>query len=268
MEFILKLHNMYYHVFNELSDPRSTNWLPVSSPLFCVAVIVIYVKFATNWGPRFMQSLEPFQLKRIIIVYNISQIILNLLLAYKIILCIRMYGYNLLCEPAKFENTPEALQEVSITRSYHLLKAYDLLDTVFHVLRKKDSHISFVHVYHHIGMYFATWVSVKFLPGGHFASMAFINVGVHTIMYTYFLITSITSDHKKYAWWKKYVTQLQMAQFLFNTIQLGLPLVSSKCEYPRWPLLLMVPQNMLMFLLFADFYNTAYIRPKKVSKSL
>lgn len=50
---------------------------------------------------------------------------------------------------------------------YFIMKVFDLLDTVFFVLRKKQSQISFLHVYHHAGMAFGTWVATKFLAGGH-----------------------------------------------------------------------------------------------------
>lgn len=64
----------------------------------------------------------------------------------------------------------DELFETQITRMvwlYFLIKLFDLLDTVFFVLRKKQQQISFLHVYHHTGMTFGTWVCTKFLPGGH-----------------------------------------------------------------------------------------------------
>lgn len=33
------------------------------------------------------------------------------------------------------------------------------------VLRKRDDHISFLHVYHHAGMCALAWGGVKYLPG-------------------------------------------------------------------------------------------------------
>jgi len=50
---------------------------------------------------------------------------------------------------------------------YFLLKLLDLVDTIFFVLRKKQNQVTFLHVYHHVGMAIATWVGVKYLPGGH-----------------------------------------------------------------------------------------------------
>jgi hypothetical protein len=36
---------------------------------------------------------------------------------------------------------------------------------VFFILRKKNSQVSFLHVYHHAGVFFGSWVIMKFLPG-------------------------------------------------------------------------------------------------------
>jgi hypothetical protein len=33
------------------------------------------------------------------------------------------------------------------------------------VLRKKDKQVSFLHVYHHAGVFFGSWIIMKFLPG-------------------------------------------------------------------------------------------------------
>jgi elongation of very long chain fatty acids protein 7 len=50
---------------------------------------------------------------------------------------------------------------------YFLAKLTELLDTVFFVLRKKDTQISFLHLYHHTVMPMASWGAAKYYPGGH-----------------------------------------------------------------------------------------------------
>ena len=60
---------------------------------------------------------------------------------------------------------------------YFLVKLVDLLDTVFFVLRKKQNQVSFLHVYHHVGMVLGSWGGVKFLPGGH---VTFLGQYIHT----------------------------------------------------------------------------------------
>lgn len=42
---------------------------------------------------------------------------------------------------------------------------YDVWFQVFFVLRKKDSHVTFLHVYHHVNMVITTWTFVRFIKG-------------------------------------------------------------------------------------------------------
>lgn len=48
---------------------------------------------------------------------------------------------------------------------YMIAKLLDLLDTIFFVLRKKDSQISFLHIYHHTITFTFSWYYLKYLPG-------------------------------------------------------------------------------------------------------
>ncbi|CAG0923924.1 unnamed protein product [Notodromas monacha] len=78
------------------------------------------------------------------------------------------------------------------------------------VLRKKERNISFLHVYHHSTQVFIWWIGVKFVPGGQSFFIGFINSMVHSVMYTYYLIASLGDKYKKFLWWKKYLTGMQM----------------------------------------------------------
>lgn len=39
-----------------------------------------------------------------------------------------------------------------------------------------------------------------------------LNCFVHTIMYTYYMLSALGERVRKYLWWKKYVTMLQMVR--------------------------------------------------------
>lgn len=105
------------------------------------------------------------------------------------------------------------------------------------ILRKKNSHVSFLHLYHHAGMVPISWGCTKYLPGttrfsklythvlwtnatrfydvagGHGTFVGFVNTFVHTIMYSYYLL-AILRPPNKYGqiWWKKYLTMLQLVR--------------------------------------------------------
>lgn len=94
---------------------------------------------------------------------------------------------------------------------YYMAKIIELLDTVFFVLRKKTSQVSFLHVYHHTLMPICAFIGVKYLAGGHGTLLGLINSFIHVLMYTYYMLSAIPSM-QKFLWWKKYLTLLQIVR--------------------------------------------------------
>lgn len=123
--------------------------------------------------------------------------------------------------------------------------------------------MSFLHVYHHTGMVLLTWHGVKYLPGGHSVFMGALNSFVHVVMYSYYLLTALNPKYKNNLWWKKYITQLQIVQFFLITMH-WMVLYFMTCNYPKFVIIVLVPQNLFMFALFTDFYFKAYVKKKPV----
>lgn len=48
---------------------------------------------------------------------------------------------------------------------YYFSKFTEFFDTLFFVLRKKNEHVSTLHVIHHGIMPFSVWMGLKFAPG-------------------------------------------------------------------------------------------------------
>ena len=95
-----------------------------------------------------------------------------------------------------------------------LTKYVDFIDTVLIVLRKKNSQLSFLHLYHHstIGVIWA-WVYETW-PMNHSAAYiygAWINSWVHVLMYFYYMTTAFNI---RLPLFKKSVTTIQLTQFV------------------------------------------------------
>ncbi|KAH9403439.1 hypothetical protein TYRP_015329 [Tyrophagus putrescentiae] len=96
-----------------------------------------------------------------------------------------------------------------------LSKYVDMLDTVFFVLRKKESQITGLHVYHHSTVPTFGWIYFR-SNVFHVTAYAFclLNTPVHTIMYAYYGLAALGPQMQPYLWWKRYITQLQIVQFV------------------------------------------------------
>ncbi|KAJ0173008.1 hypothetical protein K1T71_011184 [Dendrolimus kikuchii] len=253
----------YYHVVNDdLADPRTGNFPMVSSPAPVLIIMYLYHRFVTSWGPAFMANRPPYHLKKLIILYNIVQIYLSAYLAAQCLTRLYLSGYySLWCQKMIYEDTPLERIVVSRVWLYYMIKIIDLLDTVFFVLRKKFSHVSFLHVYHHMGMCLLGYVGTKYVPGGHGIMLGFINSMVHAVMYSYYLISVVRPKWVR-AWWKKYITQLQILQFLILILHFGHVLFEPSCEYPKWVSFAFLPHNIFILFLFSNFYFKEYILRK------
>lgn len=131
------------------------------------------------------------------------------------------------------------------------------------MLRKRFTHVSFLHVYHHSAMVFAGWIAIRFVPAGHGTMVGVLNCLVHAIMYGYYLISVVNENVKQSIWWKKYITQIQMIQFMCLVAHFGQTLIDPQCGYPKLIATLMTTQNVCMLFMFADFYRNAYLKKKR-----
>lgn len=78
-------------------------------------------------------------------------------------------------------------------------------------MRKKHSHVSFLHVVHHGMMPINTWFASRFLGGGHSAVVPLLNTLVHILMYSYYMVSSMSPSYSKLiAPWKRYLTITQL----------------------------------------------------------
>ncbi|XP_050310572.1 elongation of very long chain fatty acids protein AAEL008004-like [Anthonomus grandis grandis] len=265
MAYLLKtMYDGYFYILNEKSDPRANDYFLLQSPIPTAIVLFLWYKFVFKWGPALMEKRPPYNLKRIMIIYNIIQILAN---SFIVLNCLRAIHFiSWTCNPIDYSESYWGRQFLQYCYIYYLLKMADLIDTVFFVLRKKQTHISFLHTYHHFGMVMTGWYGAKFVGGGHSYFLGFANCIVHTILYSYYLLTALDSKYGKILWLKKFITQAQLFQFVF-LFYMYVQLLWVDCDYPKGILFLFVPQNLFMIVLFSDFYVRTYIlAPRKKRK--
>jgi len=92
---------------------------------------------------------------------------------------------------------------------FYLSKYYELLDTVFLVLRGRP--LSFLHTFHHTVVVLVCWLAVHDAQAMGWITVL-NNTFVHIFMYYYFGAT--VSGQK--LWWRPWVTRIQILQFVLD----------------------------------------------------
>ncbi|KAL0273445.1 UNVERIFIED_CONTAM: hypothetical protein PYX00_006106 [Menopon gallinae] len=154
-------------------------------------------------------------------------------------------------------------QTIRLCHIYFLSKITELADTVFFVLKKKHKHISLLHVFHHAAMPFSVWFGVKYHPGGNLAFFGLPNLFVHTWMYLYYFVAALGPKYQKYIWWKRHITQMQLAQFII--VMMYMLFVAIKCDVNKTLLLWTILMDIAFVVLFVDFYWKTYVKKKGAS---
>ncbi|XP_037942403.1 elongation of very long chain fatty acids protein 7 [Teleopsis dalmanni] len=254
-------------VYEKHRDPRVQHFLLVGSPFPPLAIIAVYLLFVLHYGPKWMENRKPYELKNVMRIYNAIQVVANIIIFIIGIRCSALHKeYSLLCQPIDNDNTkPWMLKLLNASYCYYLTKYLDLFDTIFFVLRKKNRQITFLHVYHHAGMVFGCHIHMTFMAGSLSTMLGMVNLVIHTVMYSYYLATSL-QPIKEALWWKRHITELQLLQFGFLMVLYLQAILRKSCEIPLPVSMVAFMQNLFMFALFFEFYFKTYLK-KQFSSS-
>ncbi|XP_043249679.1 elongation of very long chain fatty acids protein AAEL008004-like [Colletes gigas] len=256
----------YRDLMDNKSDPRVKDWAMMSSPFPTLAICLFYAYFSKVMGPRIMENKKPFNLRQVLIVYNFIQTIFSSWIFYEYLMSGWAKGYSFRCQPVDYSTSPMAMRMAHTCWWYYISKFTEFFDTLFFILRKKNQHVSTLHVIHHGIMPFSVWMGMKFAPGGHSTFFALLNTFVHIIMYFYYMVAAMGPQFQKYIWWKKYLTTLQMVQFVL-IMSHQFQLLFRECDYPRGFMIWIGLHGVLFLGLFSDFYKAKYVGSSKRPRS-
>lgn len=248
------------------TDARVRDYPLMQSPVQMTTILLSYVIFSSYIGPRLMANRKPFSLNKAMIIYNLSMVLLNAYIVYEFMMSGWATTYTWRCDLIDPTSSPQALRMIRVAWLFYFSKFIELLDTVFFVLRKKQSQITLLHVFHHSFMPWTWWWGVTLTPAGGMGSFhAMVNAGVHVIMYTYYGLSAAGPRFQKYLWWKKYMTAIQLTQFVLVSIHISQYYFMDKCDYqvPLWIHLIWM-YGVLFFLLFSNFWVQAYIKGNRL----
>ncbi|KAM6918914.1 elongation of very long chain fatty acids protein 1a [Xenentodon cancila] len=248
------------------TDARVKDYPLMQGPVQMTTILLAYIAFAVYFGPRVMANRKPFNLSRTMVIYNFCMVLLNAYIVYEFLMSGWGTTYTWRCDLIDPTSSPQALRMIRVAWLFYSSKFIELLDTVFFVLRKKQNQITFLHVFHHSFMPWTWWWGITLTPVGGMGSFhALVNAGVHVIMYFYYGLSAAGPRFQKYLWWKKYMTAIQLTQFILVSLHISQYYFMEKCDYqvPMWIHLIWM-YGVLFFLLFSHFWVQAYINGNRL----
>ncbi|KAL1006392.1 hypothetical protein UPYG_G00071810 [Umbra pygmaea] len=248
-----RLNTFVDYLFGE-RDSRVRGWLLLDSclPTLCLTALYLLIVYL---GTKYMKNRPAYSLKGILQVYNLGVTMLSLYMLVELILATWSAGYRLQCQ-GLYEAGEADVRVAKVLWWYYFSKLIEFLDTIFFVLRKKNNQITFLHVYHHASMFNIWWCVMNWIPCGQSFFGPTLNCFIHVCMYSYYGLSTIPSMHK-YLWWKRYLTQAQLVQFIL-TITHTLSAVVVPCGFPFGCLLFQASYMFTLVIFFVNFYIQTY----------
>lgn len=249
--------SVHYYTYDFWDDYGSVEMKGrYSSPAPLIPIVGAYLWFVLIFGPRFMKTRKPYNVSFYMKWYNYINIVANGILCASSLWYTRM-GYDVwFCQPFS-SYVPEGLPEIG-GFIYIALKVFDLMDTVFFVLRKKWNQITLLHIIHHSIMPFTGYMAMKVAFSPSPGIVLILNTFVHTIMYYYYHLAS--QGHQ--VWWKKYITMIQLVQFYITFIHAVHTCFVPGCTYPRLFAVLQIAESSYFTISFTRFYIKEYNKGK------
>ncbi|KAK1636267.1 GNS1/SUR4 family protein [Colletotrichum phormii] len=181
---------------------------PFSTFTEAMTMVVLYLVVVFG-GREIMRNRKPLELNTLFKIHNFF---LSLLSGALLVLFVEQIApslwqkgiYENICGPSGWTQPLVVLYYIN-----YLTKYYELIDTVFLMLKKKP--LTFLHCYHHpatallcfsqlVGATPLSWVPIT------------LNLTVHVIMYWYYFQTARGVK----VWWKQWITVLQITQFVLD----------------------------------------------------
>jgi len=102
---------------------------------------------------------------------------------------------------------------------------------------------------------------VLFIPGGQSYLSGVMNSLIHVVMYSYYALSAVPVL-RKYLWWKRYLTQMQLTQFVIIFTHISVSMYRG-CDTPFWGHLLLFFYMLSLMVLFGNFYIKQYLQKRR-----
>jgi len=264
LAYCFELTLAYFTIQDYSFDERARGWFLLERPLLLVFIGFLYIFLSTVWGPRWMVGKKPEDYKKTLIFYNAFQVVISFYMFIELCRHGWMTHYSYRCQSCDYSATdPAAVGMSHVAHWFFLSKILDLADTAFFVARGKFAQVTQLHVVHHSCMLICTWFASAYTPGGQISFLAFLNTFVHTVMYSYYLLAAMGPRVRPFLWWKKYLTQLQLTQFVLIFLHMAQLTFTTCSGVSKRLVVWTLCYAVLFFSLFSNFYFQSYKKNRK-----
>lgn len=239
-------------------DSRIDGWVLLGNPAPILTILACYVYIVKVIGPAMMKNSKAYELRPVILIYNAAMVIANLAVATRVLYYAFYTGhYSIWFTSPDLGDHPYTKLLLNVSWYYLLLRLTECIETVLFVLRKKFRQVSTLHVFHHVSVTFSVYFYITY---GGFALACFeltFNALIHVVMYGYYFLSACGPAIQKYLWWKKYLTSLQLIQFVIMIMRNIMLVFWLNNRYSALPAFMLF-QCFVFFLQFFHFYIQSY----------
>jgi len=248
------------------ASPLTKGMFAIDTPSTLIASLLGY-GVVVGTGCAYWKAFPPgkdkkpdgFALKALVMFHNVFLVALSAYMCFGTLIEARRLGYSVWGNAYSVAETTMA----HYVYVFYVSKIYEFADTFIMILKGNLNQVSFLHVYHHVSISFIWWMIARLAPGGDAYFSLVLNSWVHVCMYTYYLLATLIKQpqsRKKYLWWGKYLTMMQMAQFAANFGQAIY--AQNYSPYPKFLSQLLFWYMLSLLGLFGNFFYQKHMSPK------
>ena len=219
--------------------------------------VYLFVIFSLH---RWMKHRNRINCKSVMIVYNLLQVCLSIYTAVGL--------FPIFSRGAEWWNfggintyNPDLYPFYMI---HYYCKYLDYLDTIFIILLKDTKRLSILHISHHATVNIINGIPTLIGMTDLFIVEAFMNAGVHAVMYFHYLWTAAGLENR----FKQWITRMQLIQFFIYVAQSICIFKMSTHPYAKIASVITALYTLFLIVMFNHFSRKEYVERRAMKASL
>nr|XP_026652455.1 elongation of very long chain fatty acids protein 4-like isoform X2 [Zonotrichia albicollis] len=229
----------FYNWILESGDPRTDPWPLVYSPLPVTLIFTSYL-FMVALGPSCMRQRQQLELRALLLTYNLAMVALSSYMFYEFLVTSVLDNYSYLCQPADYSRNGKSVLVVLLLQS-HRAAGYGFLNSAQETGAGDFS---------------------ACVPSRLCALQLVVRGQIRAWRTSYYALASLGPRMRQHLWWKRYLTILQLCQFVAIAAHSSYNLFT-ECPFPDGFNTAVFLYILSLLALFLRFYYQTYVRGKR-----